>query len=163
MVGEFGMDQAHVTLLDSADPEDPMARFASRDEYVAWKASQADSPANTLEAPVSDSVPRVAAPSAAAPLASPATATRSKGLGEAFKGLPSWAWLFVVGCMAIPVVSLGGAIPAGLGFGSAAACANLAKRAGWETPIKVLACAGVTGGAWVLFVVFVVVVASIQK
>jgi len=71
--------------------------------------------------------------------------------------------LFIVGCLAVPIVTLGGAVPGALGFGGAAGCANMAKKAGWEVLPRVMACAAITGGVWLLFVAFAVAVASFQK
>lgn len=41
--------------------------------------------------------------------------------------VPWWGWVFVVACGAIPVLTLGGAVPTGLGAG--AACAGIAVAA----------------------------------
>jgi hypothetical protein len=132
----------------------PPPRFSNREEYLAWKAGQ-KSPSSTN--PANGAVAFAAQPA-------PSAARKPKqGLKETFSGLPAWAWLFIVGCLAIPVVSLGGAIPAALGFGSAAGCASLAKKAEWATMPRVLACAAVTGGAWIIFIVFIAAFVSLTK
>jgi hypothetical protein len=118
-----------------------MPRFASREEYEAWKAS-------------GGAAPVMAAPGAVtAPLneaALPKQPKKNQSLKEAFSGLPPWAWPFVVACFAIPVVTLGGALPTGIGFGAASGCAQVSKKADWETPARVLACAGIAAAAWIL-------------
>jgi len=130
-----------------------MARFATREEYQAWRASQG----SAHDAGLSD----------AAPAPNTDRAVRAgkpkQGLKEAFSGMPGWAWLFVVGSLAIPVVCLGGAIPGALGFGAAAGCASVSKRTDWRTPARVMLCAAIAGGAWVLLLAFAVGVASLQK
>jgi hypothetical protein len=115
-----------------------MPRFATREEYEAWKASGGGASATATP---------VAAP-AAAPVAAPVK--KKEGFKEAFSGLPPWAWVFVVACFAIPVITVGGALPTGIGFGAAGGCAQVAKKPDWETVPKVLACAGITAGAWIL-------------
>ena len=131
----------------------PTPRFASREEYLAWKSGQpsaASAPSGARSAPVVE--------------ASTLPAPKSKqSLKEAFSDLPGWAWVFVIGCLAVPIVSLGGAVPGALGFGGAAGCANMAKKAGWEVLPRVMACAAITGGVWLVFVAFIVAVASVQK
>ena len=42
-------------------------------------------------------------------------------------------------------------MPGALGFGGAAACANLAKRSQWSTAARAGACAGVAVLVWTLF------------
>ena len=131
----------------------PTPRFASREEYLAWKSgSQATSSAQSS----GGSGPAVGA-------SRPPARKPKQGLKEAFSGLPGWSWLFIVGCLAVPIVTLGGAVPGALGFGGAAGCANMAKKAGWEVLPRVMACAAITGGVWLLFVAFAVAVASFQK
>jgi hypothetical protein len=130
-----------------------MTRFATREEYLAWRASQgtAHGAGSGIAATALD----------AGVTARPQKPTQ--GLKEAFNGMPGWAWLFVVGSLAIPVACLGGAIPGALGFGAAAGCASVSKRADWQTPARVMACAAITGGAWVLLLAFAVAAASLQK
>lgn len=131
----------------------PTPRFASREEYLAWKSGQpfpASAPSGAGSAPVVE--------------ASTLPAPKSKqSLKEAFSDLPGWAWVFIIGCLAVPIVSLGGAVPGALGFGGAAGCANMAKKAGWEVLPRVMACAAITGGVWLVFIAFIVAVASVQK
>ena len=43
---------------------------------------------------------------------------------------PVWAWLFVIGCVLIPVLALGGAIPGAIGGGGAFACYSIARDSG---------------------------------
>jgi hypothetical protein len=106
-----------------------------------------------------------AAPREASPVVAAATppSKPKQGLKETFGGLPPWAWVFVVGCIALPVVNLGGAIPGALGFGGAAACANVAKKKDWETAPRVLVCALIAAGVWLLYIGFAVAFVSLGK
>ena len=133
-----------------------MARFASREEYEAWKSSQvSEGAAPTTAAPA-------IAPMAAGPAAVPAPPKKkNESLKEAFSGLPPWAWLFVGACFVIPLLTLGGALPTGIAFGAAGGCAQVSKKPEWETPAKVMACAGIAAGAW--FLVFGVLAALFAK
>ena len=67
--------------------------------------------------------------------------------------LPGWAWIFIVGCGIIPILTLGGAIPGGVGVGGAYFCATLAKDANKDTGTRILMCAGITGLCWVIIFV----------
>jgi hypothetical protein len=64
---------------------------------------------------------------------------------------PGWAWGFVAACVAIPVVTLGGAIPGALGAGSAALCHGLARDPKRPEQHRVLLCGLVTVVAWGAF------------
>ncbi len=68
--------------------------------------------------------------------------------------LPGWAWLFIVGCLGILVVFLGGLIPAACAFGGAAICAALARDPSRPTNVRVALCLAVTVLAWMLAVFF---------
>jgi hypothetical protein len=39
----------------------------------------------------------------------------------------------------------------------------VSKRTDWETPARVMVCAAITVGAWILLLAFAVAVASLQK
>ena len=119
-----------------------MARFASREEYEAWKASGQGSGGGAPMAVASATSP------APAPVAAPVK--KKESLKEAFSGLPPWAWPFVMACFAIPLITMGGALPTGIGFGAATGCAQVSKKPDWETVPKILTCAAIAGGAWIL-------------
>ena len=68
----------------------------------------------------------------------------------AFGLLPWWGWVCVVACGAIPILTMGGALPGALGFGAAAACAGISKRPDWPIAGRVAACAGIVVAAWVV-------------
>lgn len=64
---------------------------------------------------------------------------------------PAWGWLFIIACVAIPIVALGGAIPAGLGGGGAAGCYQIARDNSKSTQTRVLQCLGITVVVWAIF------------
>ncbi len=71
--------------------------------------------------------------------------------------IPGWAWIFVVGCVLIPIVTLGGAIPGAIGGGGAFGCVSIARDPSKPVATRVILCSVVTGICWALFVAFVVV------
>jgi len=88
---------------------------------------------------------------------------KSVSSGEAVKEslpIPIWAWVFAIGCIAIPVVSLGGAIPAGIGFGGAAAVIAYSKNPSVTKTKRLAVCAGITAVAWLLFVLLILAIMS---
>jgi hypothetical protein len=103
------------------------------------------------------------APDAQGSSPQPAAPKPKAGFKETFSGLPGWAWVFIVGCLALPVVNLGGAIPGALGFGGAAGCANVAKKTEWETTARVLVCSAITGGIWIAWLAVAVAIVSLQN
>ncbi|MAE65182.1 MAG: hypothetical protein CMJ18_13000 [Phycisphaeraceae bacterium] len=64
---------------------------------------------------------------------------------------PWWAWLFVAGCVLIPILTLGGAIPGAIGGGGAFACHAVAREASNPTAIRIGICAAILAGCWLLF------------
>lgn len=76
-------------------------------------------------------------------------------------GAPKWAWWFMGPCIAIPIVSLGGAIPAFLGFVGAYACGATAKQP-WNIWVRVILCLAVTLTCWLGFLVLAAVLQSRQ-
>jgi hypothetical protein len=74
--------------------------------------------------------------------------------------VPKWVWIFVVICAAIPVLTLGGAIPAVLGIGGAVACVVISRRPTRSIRAKVSWLVGITALVWVLFIVFITTVAG---
>ena len=63
----------------------------------------------------------------------------------------AWAWLFVIACIAIPVVALGGAIPAVLGVLGAGGCLAAAKSQKLSTVARIGTCLAITLGCWAAF------------
>lgn len=65
--------------------------------------------------------------------------------------IPVWAWVFAVACGAIPVITLGGAIPGALGFGGAAGCVSVARDPDKPVGTRLAICAAITGACWLVF------------
>jgi len=65
--------------------------------------------------------------------------------------VPRWVWLFAAACIAIPVLSLGGAIPGAIGVGGAFYCVAVARQSGKTTRRKLVHCAAATAACWALF------------
>jgi hypothetical protein len=72
--------------------------------------------------------------------------------------LPHWAWIFMVLCILIPILTLGGAIPALLGFGGASGCAMIAKKRTLSFKSKLTLCLSITVISWVLTILLIVFV-----
>lgn len=70
----------------------------------------------------------------------------------ASEGLPGWAWIFMIACGAIPVISLGGAIPMAIGFASVAGCRQIAIDSKQPLATRVAVCLGITILAWAAFI-----------
>jgi hypothetical protein len=68
--------------------------------------------------------------------------------------IPKWAWIFVVACVLIPIIALGGAVPAAIGIGGAYGCVAISRKAEKSTETRLLLCIGVTFLCWILFLLF---------
>lgn len=66
-----------------------------------------------------------------------------------------WAILFAIACGLIPVISLGGAIPAIIGFGGASLCLGASKLRDLPTTLRIGICVSVTVAAWLVFIAFI--------
>lgn len=115
-----------------------MTQLKSREEYERWKANRPVPPHQPQHRNLPG--PHQPGPSRAGPSGAKA--------GNPFGDLPRWAWIFVVMCLAIPVITLGGALPGALGAGAAAGCASVAKKHEQSVRARVLICLAITGAAW---------------
>ena len=82
-----------------------------------------------------------------------------KNFFQGLQGIPRWAWIFVGVCGLIPVVTLGGAIPAVIGFSGAWGCSEISKRS-WHVAIRCIVCLIITIFAWVSLVVVLGAIAA---
>jgi hypothetical protein len=80
--------------------------------------------------------------------------------GSAAVPLPKWSYAFIGACAIIPILSAGGAIPAGIGAGGALGCAALARDEGKSVPQRVALCTGVTVLAWAAFAALIFATAA---
>jgi hypothetical protein len=77
--------------------------------------------------------------------------------------IPVWVWPFVVACVAIPVLALGGAIPGAIGGGGAFGCVSVARDPEKSLQVRVGICAAITVGCWFLFIVVLGGLAVLQS
>ena len=70
-------------------------------------------------------------------------------------------WVFVVLCLAIPVVSLGGALPAVLGVAGAMGCLFVSTAPQLQLPVRVTLCVLITAVAWGLLAVLLFSMAAV--
>jgi hypothetical protein len=76
---------------------------------------------------------------------------------------PGWGYFFAGACGQIPIVTLGGCVPAAIGFSGAGVCLQLARASSMPTALRVAGCLVVTFGAWLLLAVFLVAMASAMR
>lgn len=77
------------------------------------------------------------------------------------KGVPGWAWLFIIGCIAIPIVSVGGAIPILIGFTGATLSAKCSVQTN-NNALNFFLSLGVTAVAWIVFFAFYIFMLSLM-
>lgn len=77
------------------------------------------------------------------------------------QSIPKWTWFFVAICVAIPVVSIGGGIPAAIGVGGAFACISVVRKSSQSRQVQALICTVVSLVCWVLFALIVVGISSL--
>ncbi len=68
--------------------------------------------------------------------------------GNWFLKAPGWAWIFMGLCLLIPIVTLGGAVPAVIGFIGSWGCAVLSNQR-WPMATRVVLCLLITITSWV--------------
>ena len=71
--------------------------------------------------------------------------------GSAADPVPKWTWPFMIACVAIPVVSLGGALPAALAAAGIGGMLSVARINRWSTAMRAGACAVITLACWGAF------------
>lgn len=96
-----------------------------------------------------------AGPKAIAPSGYPSRNSAKRDAADEKLPVPPWVWLFVVALVAIPVISLGGAIPGAIGCGGAGACFSVSRNGNLSTGARLGICAGITVGCWGLFILLV--------
>ena len=80
--------------------------------------------------------------------------------GSAADPVPGWAWPFIIACAVIPVVTLGGALPAAIGFGGAGGAMSISRFSKWSKAARISACAALTVACWAGFALLIY---SLQK
>jgi hypothetical protein len=83
--------------------------------------------------------------------------------GSAAIPLPKWALAFIVACAAIPVVSLGGALPAAFAIAGVRGVLYAARLSRWSTGIRAGVCALIMAACWGAFGLVVITVSGGQS
>ena len=71
--------------------------------------------------------------------------------GSAADPIPNWAWPFIVACVAIPVISLGGALPAVIAALGVSGVLSVARTSRWSAAKRAGACVLITLACWGAF------------
>jgi hypothetical protein len=71
--------------------------------------------------------------------------------GSAADPVPGWAWVFMIASALIPVISLGGALPAAIGVGGVSGTVSLSRYNRWSVALRASACAALTVACWSAF------------
>ena len=66
--------------------------------------------------------------------------------------VPSWVWAFVFACGIIPIISLGGAVPALIGFVGAGYCYSISQDTSKKMTTRIFVCFSATSICWSLFI-----------
>jgi len=81
--------------------------------------------------------------------------------GKNYVQRPAWAMVFIVACILIPIISLGGALPIVLGFGGAGACVAVSKTS-LTNIVRIILCIAITILAWVLWFLLILGVSMMR-
>lgn len=78
------------------------------------------------------------------------------------KNMPWWVWIFIAACIAVPIVSLGGALPVVIALLCSTWCVRISVAPDIKTVFKVFYCLGISVLAWVLLVVLMLAMSGLQ-
>jgi hypothetical protein len=82
--------------------------------------------------------------------------------GSAADPVPKWAWVFMIACALIPVITLGGALPALIGFGGVGTTLTISRMKNWSVPLRAGVCAAVALACWGALGLLVTVVGTVK-
>ena len=77
--------------------------------------------------------------------------------------LPGWAWIFMAGCLVIPILTKGGALPMVIGVGAAAWCQGIATDKNRSKKSKVVKCVIITISAWLSILLLAIISSTIKQ
>lgn len=77
---------------------------------------------------------------------------------EEGRSVPAWGWVAVALCVALPIATLGGALPAALGAGGALACYGVARDVTKPAATRAGVCAAIVAGCWTIAIAVIVAV-----
>jgi len=75
--------------------------------------------------------------------------------GSAADPVPGWAWVFIVACGLIPVISVGGAVPMLLAMAGIGGTLAVARVREWSVPMRAGICAAVAVACWCGFALLI--------
>lgn len=75
--------------------------------------------------------------------------------------MPAWGYAFMAACGLIPIVSLGGAVPAVIGAAGAVGCLSAARDGSKSPAERAGRCLAITAGCWVVFLLFLITVGTL--
>jgi hypothetical protein len=78
-------------------------------------------------------------------------ARQAEAREKAKASTPGWAYLFAAACGAIPIITLGGAIPTVIGLGGAGLCLQVARSYSLPGAVRFVACFLIAATSWVVF------------
>lgn len=76
--------------------------------------------------------------------------------------IPGWAWVFAVACGIIPILTLGGALPAVIGIGGASGCIGVARNPELPVGTRIGICVGITALCWIAVIALIGTFAAMQ-
>ena len=82
--------------------------------------------------------------------------------GSAADPVPRWAWVFIIACALIPVVTLGGGIPALIGFAGVGGALSVSRLDRWSVAMRTGVCALITVACWGALGLLMTVVVGVQ-
>ena len=74
--------------------------------------------------------------------------------------IPAWAWMFVIACGIIPLLTLGGAIPGAIGLGGAGGCLAVSRDQKKPFGTRIAICVAITVGCYALLAVLLALLAN---
>lgn len=75
--------------------------------------------------------------------------------GSAADPVPTWAWVFIIACAIIPVISLGGAIPAVIAVAGVSGTLSVARFNRWSVGLRAGVCAAIALACWGAFAMLI--------
>ena len=78
-----------------------------------------------------------------------------------FTDIPRWGWIGVGFCGIIPFITLGGALPATIGFCGAYGCYHVSQNTKFSLTIRVVSVLGIVVLTWVVFLISMVILSSV--
>lgn len=74
------------------------------------------------------------------------------------ESMPWWTWVFIIACAAVPIISLGGALPVMFSLSCAAGCVKVSVMPNMSEILKVMCCFAISALDWVMLGVLLLVV-----